>query len=396
MPTDNRNHAKSLHVTAKPVGSLCSLNCTYCYYAYADKPPAIGSAKSAIMSDATLEELIRGLVETSDTSEIHICWHGGEPLLAGMDFYERAVALQAQYCPPGRRFVNAFQTSGVGLDAEWARFLADNAFLVGLSIDGPKFLHDRCRHDRMGRSRFAASLSALHQLQRFGVPVNSLTTVGTHNFEHGARIYRFLKQLGFKFMQFIPVVERLNAKKRPAPPPGPAAKDEAMHPVADWSVPATGFGRFLNDVFDIWLRHDTGRVSVQNFDLLLRALLGAPSGLCVSARRCGDCLALEADGSLYACDHYVFPEYYLGKLGQETLGQLANRPSQHAFGEWKQESLPDDCLSCSFRQACHGGCPKHRFIPADRGHSRNYLCPSYKNFFAHAAPRMAERMTAPE
>jgi uncharacterized protein len=391
MASEYQRRSKAYHVTAKPVGSLCSLNCTYCYYAHSDKPLAIGGGKGSIMSEATLEALIRGLVETSDAPEIHICWHGGEPLLAGIGFYRRAVALQAQHCPPSRRFVNSFQTSGVGLDADWAKFLAENAFLVGISIDGPKFLHDRCRRDRVGRSRFSATLSAVHQLQRFGVATNSLTTVGAHNFDQGERIYRFLKELGFKFMQFIPVVERLNATERPAPPPGPGVKDTTTHQVAPWSVPADGFGRFLNDVFDVWLRHDAGRISVQSFDLLLNAMLGEPSSLCVFARQCGDCLALEADGGLYACDHYVFPEYYLGRLGDGTLEQLANQPQQAVFGEWKELSLPEECLSCTFRRACQGGCPKHRFNTTAQGHARNYLCPSYKKFFAHAAPRIAAR-----
>jgi len=393
MLSDHRSSV-SIHVTAKPVGALCSLSCTYCYYAQADKLRSIGGGKGMVMSDATLEALIRGLVEASDVPEIHICWHGGEPLLAGLDFYRRAVALQARHCPPGRRFVNALQTSGLGLDADWARFLREHDFLVGLSIDGPKFLHDRCRRDRMGRSRFAATLGAVQLLERFDVAVNSLTAVGAHNFEHGAKTYRFLKQLGFTFMQFIPVVERLDATGRPSAPPGPAGGEPSADPPAPWSVPADGFGRFLCDVFDIWSRHDRDRISVQNFDLLLRSMLGLPSGLCVFAPRCGDCVALEADGGLYACDHYVYPRYRLGDLAESGLASLVDRPLQRDFVRWKQESLPADCATCEFRLACHGGCPKHRFRTAERGHPGNYLCPSYRMFFGHAAPRLAQRRDA--
>lgn len=399
MPSEDRRSAtpfaSSFHVTAKPVGSLCSLNCTYCYYAQVDKLRAIAGGKGAIMTDAILEALIRGLLEASAAPEIHVCWHGGEPLLAGLDFYRRVVEIQARHCPPGRRFVNALQTSGVGLDADWARFLGEHDFLVGLSIDGPKFLHDRCRRDRMGRSRFAASLGAVQVLRRFGVAVNSLTAVGAHNFEHGARIYRFLKELGFAFMQFIPVVERLDAAGRPAPPPGPVAIEGTTDMPAPWSVPAEGFGRFLCDVFDVWSRHDQGRISVQNFDLLLRAMLGRPSGLCVYAARCGDCLALEADGGLYACDHYVYPAYRLGSLVGNPLAALVRQPAQDAFGRWKQTSLPEACTACDFRQACHGGCPKHRFVAAERGFAGNYLCPSYKRFFGYVAPRLAQRAKVP-
>jgi uncharacterized protein len=393
--TRGGNRGRPCHVTVKPVGALCALECSYCYYAQADKLAETGGRKSGIMSDATMAQLMHDLIDASDAPEMHICWHGGEPLLAGLSFYQRVIEVQAQLCPPGRRFVNALQTSGIGLDADWTRFFGRHGFLVGLSIDGPKFLHDRCRRDHMGRSRFGATLAAAERLIEGKVQVNSLTTVGAHNVEHGARIYRFLKALGFRFMQFIPIVERMGANARPARPPSMPGPDEADAGEANlaptpWSVPAHGFGQFLRDVFDAWMPRDRSRISVQNFDLLLGAMLGAPSGLCVHAESCGDCLALEADGSLYPCDHYVYPQLRLGQLGQQKLGEMVAEDRQRAFGRWKWSGLPQACRSCAFRRACHGGCPKHRFVTAEAGPPDNYLCPSYRQFFSYAVPRLAD------
>lgn len=366
------------NVMAKPGGPLCNLDCAYCFYV----------GKTALfpglrpMDEPLLERYVRDYIAAQPGDEAVFYWQGGEPTLLGVDFFRRVVALQRRHRPAGMRVSNALQTNGVRLDGEWARFLADERFLVGLSLDGPRRLHDRHRRDRQGRPSFDAVLAGLELLQRHGVAVNTLTVVHRDNCRHGRDIYRFLKGLGVAVMQFVPLVERCRADGTLAAPP-PADGDAVPAP---WSVPPGGFGAFLCAVFDDWVRTDVGRVFVQLFDVHLALSAGLPSPLCVFAETCGTSLAMEHDGSLYACDHYVYPDYRLGRLGEAALAELAAAPVLQAFGAAKRDGLPADCRACRYLPLCHGGCPKHRFAPG----GGNYLCPSYRRYFAHVAPAMAE------
>lgn len=370
--------AAAFSVMAKPAGALCNLDCRYCFYLdRADLAPRP-------MAGEVLERFIAEYVASQPGPEVTFYWQGGEPTLLGLDYFRRVTALQRRYAG-GRRIANALQTNGLLLDDGWARFLAEEGFLVGLSLDGPPRLHDLHRRDRQGQPSGAAVLAALERLQRHGVAVNTLTVVHRDTCRHGRTVYRFLKRLGVEVMQFIPLVERLRPNGSLAAPP-PADADARPAP---WSVPPGGYGGFLCEIFDDWIRADVGRVFVQPFDVALALWAGLPSPLCIFAETCGDALALEHDGSLYACDHYVFPDYRLGRLGEAPLAELAARPAQQAFGRAKRDTLPAECRSCRFLSVCHGGCPKHR-IAAGR---LNHLCPSYKRFFVHVAPAMA-RMTA--
>lgn len=368
---------------AKPAGARCNLDCAYCFYT--EKTGLFPLARP--MDEAMLERYVCDHMAAQPGDEVTFYWQGGEPILLGLDYFRHVVALQRRHAPAGKRIANVLQTNGVLIDDAWAGFLAEHGFLVGLSLDGPRRLHDRHRRDHQGRSSFDAVLAALACLQRHGVAVNTLTVVHRDNSRHGREIYRFLKRLGVEVMQFIPLVERLRPEGGLAPPPGPANDSTAT--VAPWSVPPGGYGAFLCEIFDDWVKTDVGRIFVQPFDIALALWAGLPSPLCVFAETCGDALALEHDGSVYACDHYVYPEYRLGRLDEIPLVELAASPAQRAFGLAKRETLPTECRACPFLFACHGGCPKHRIAAG----AANHLCPSYRRFFAHIAPTMT-RMVA--
>ncbi|MEE8393147.1 MAG: anaerobic sulfatase maturase [Rhodospirillales bacterium] len=368
----------------KPIGPKCNLNCGYCYYL--EKERLYGETSRFPMSDGVLEVFIRDYLKAHrEADEVTFVWQGGEPTLLGRSFFSKALALQRRHCPPGLKISNSLQTNGMLLDQRWAVFLRDNGFLVGLSIDGPRRLHDRYRETPQGAPTFEAVRRALRLLQREGVDFNTLSVVHRANARHGRRVYRFLRGEGVRFMQFIPLVERLGPDGRLAPP---GAAPEAVK-VAPWSVPPQGYGRFMHAVFDEWRRRDAGSVFVRLFDVQLGLWSGLASGLCIFAETCGQDLALEHNGDLYACDHYVYPSHELGNINQRPIGELARAPGQRRFGEDKRDSLPTHCRQCEFLFACNGGCPKHRFAPAPDGQpTLNYLCPSYKHFFGFAGPTL--------
>jgi uncharacterized protein len=374
-------------VMAKPVSAACNLSCRYCYYLHrSEKEPA------RRMGRDVLEAYIRDTIAAQPGApEIVFGWQGGEPTLAGLRFFEEAVALQERYRPTAMRIVNALQTNGTLLDEEWASFLREHGFLVGLSLDGPAHFHDPLRRDLKGRLSHARAVRALALLLHAGVEVNTLTVVHRLNYQHGRQVYRFLRRLGSRHMQFIPLVERITGENRFAAPP----REEPQAPVAPWTAPPDGFGKFLCDVFDDWRAKDVGRVFVQIFEEHACVLADLPARLCVFASDCRGTPILEANGDLYSCDHYAYPAYRLGNILQTPIGELARSGRQIEFGQAKADSLPEQCARCEFLAACFGGCPKHRFSSGKAGEKPvSYLCASYRKFFAHTAAQLARIVRA--
>jgi len=330
------------------------------------------------MSDATLELYIRQLVESHRADTVNIAWQGGEPTLMGLDFYRRAMALAEKYRRPGMKYLHTLQTNGTLLDDEWAAFFKQHDFLIGISIDGPRDVHDVYRVDKGGRPTFDRVMRGLRLLQKHGVEHNVLTTVNGVNADYPLEVYRFLRDdAGATWMQFIPVVERIGAD-------GSALLQEGTR-VSERSVGPDQFGRFLCAVFDEWVRRDVGRIFVQTFEATLRNWLGMrTSGMCVFNETCGAGPALEHNGDLYSCDHFVEPKHLLGNIRNEHMIEMVASPRQLKFGRDKRDSLPRCCLECDVRFACHGECPKNRFIPAPGGEpGLNYLCAGFKEFFHH-------------
>lgn len=374
--------AQPFHVMTKPSGPLCNLDCQYCFYL--EKERLYPGTTDWGMSDAVLESFIRQHIEAhASLPVVSFAWQGGEPTLRGVEFFERVVALQAQYAG-GRTIENAIQTNGILIDERWCAFLAEHQFLVGLSVDGPEELHDRYRRDRGGQPTFAAVMRALDRLKAHRVAFNTLTVVHRENVTRPLDVYRFLRETGSGFIQFIPVVER--AAVAPAPESlsllGP--DDAARAHVTPWSVDPVAYGEFLVAVFEEWVRRDVGRVFVQQFDVSLETWSGLEASLCVFRETCGRALALEHNGDVYSCDHFVYPQYRLGNLMNESLGAMVESPAQQAFGDAKRDRLPVECRECDVRFACHGECPKHRFVRSrDGSRDLNYLCAAYKRFFRH-------------
>ncbi|BEO62850.1 regulatory protein [Serratia marcescens] len=372
-------------VMAKPTGSVCNIDCTYCFYL--EKEALYPERQQNWrMSDETLELYIQQHILAQDGEQVMFSWQGGEPTMMGLPFFRRIVELCQKYAG-GKRIQHALQTNGLLLNDEWARFFAEHRFLIGISIDGPQALHDRYRTSRSGKGTHAQVLSALTLLQEHGVEFNTLTVVGKHNVGQAREVYEFLLAAGSRHIQFIPLVERLSTAESAALKlvmPG-----ESAATLAPWTVPAWQYGEFLNQIFDIWVRRDVGRVSVQMFDVALSAWCEQPPVLCVFAETCGHAFALEANGDLYNCDHFVYPEHRLGNIHQQDIRTLNNSEQAHAFGHAKKASLTPDCRQCEFRFVCHGGCPKHRFAVSPSGHpGHNYLCPGYKHFFRHISREM--------
>jgi uncharacterized protein len=359
----------AFHVMTKPRGAICNLDCTYCYFLSKER---LYPNSDFRMTGELLESYVRQYIEAQCVPEVTFAWQGGEPTLMGLDFYRQVVALQAKYCRPGMTILNTLQTNGVLLDDEWCHFFHEYAFLIGLSIDGPRELHDAYRVDRGGQGTFDRVMRAVELLEHHRVEFNVLTTVHAANAPHALEVYRFLRdEVSTRFIQFIPIVERDNLTG--------FQEGEA---ITERSVTARQYGDFLIEIFEEWARHDVGRVYVQMFDVALAAWAGLPPGLCVFAESCGGALALEHTGDLYACDHYVEPGYRLGNIQEIPLSELAASPAQRAFGLAKRETLPRQCLECEVRFACHGGCPKDRVLTtADGEPGLNYLCEGYRTFF---------------
>lgn len=370
-----KSEARPFHVMAKPGGPLCNLDCTYCYYLR--KKEMFGPGATFRMSPDVLEAYVRGYIEAHPGPEVTFGWQGGEPTLLGVDFFRAAVTLQEQYRKPGTRILNTLQTNGTRVDDAWCEFLAANRFLVGISIDGPPELHDAYRLDKGGSPTSGRVLDGLSRLQDYDVDVNVLCTVNSRNADHPRDVYRFFVDSGLEFVQFIPIVD--------------LAPDGT---VAPWSVAGAAWGSFLNGVFDTWLRRDVGTVFVQLFDVALEAAVGMEPTLCVHASTCGRGLAIEHDGSVYACDHYVLPTHRLGTVETDDFAAMLDSPQQRRFGADKRDGLPASCRACPVLAYCNGGCPKDRLAKTAAGEpGLNHLCAGYYAFFTHARPTL-ERMAA--
>lgn len=380
----------AFHVMTKPSGAICNLDCKYCFYL--EKEKLYPGTTDFFMKPDTLEHYVRQYIESQDVPEIHFAWQGGEPTLLGVPFFEKAVELQKKYCPPGKKIFNAFQTNGTLVDEAWCAFFKKNDFLIGLSIDGPKAVHNRYRVTKGGGDTWDKVMNALALLKKHAVEFNTLTVVNRELSKAPLEIYRFLKEHGSGYMQFIPLVERKgNEVGTLATPPVYNTKGELeeVSSVTPWSVQPGDYGTFLSTIFDEWVRHDVGKVFVQLFDVQLGIWMGHPSTLCLFSETCGKALALEHNGDLYSCDHYVYPEHRLGNLFKENLGDMVRSEAQKKFGNDKRDSLPKYCRDCEVRFACNGECPKHRFFRTPDGEGGlNYLCTGYKRFFKHIDPYM--------
>ena len=371
----------SFHIMAKPVGPVCNLGCKYCFYL--EKENLYPNTSEWRMSDEVLESYIRQYVEAQSVPVVSFAWQGGEPTLLGVDYFRKVVELEKKYAN-GKRIENAFQTNGVLLNDEWGEFLAKNQFLVGLSIDGPRKLHDKYRVDKSGRPTFDKVMRGLGYLKKHRVEFNTLSVVQRHNAYHPLEVYHFLKDIGSGFMQFIPIVERIASASAPNGLVLISPNSDVPATVSPWSVEPIQFGRFLSAIFDEWVRHDVGKYFVQIFDVALESWLGMEPALCVFRETCGSAMAIEHNGDLYSCDHYVYPENKLGNIIENPLSTLVNSRQQQQFGQDKRDTLPRYCRECDFRFACNGECPKHRFLRTPDGEEGlNYLCQGYKIFFGH-------------
>lgn len=384
------------HLMVKPSGSTCNLDCRYCFFLSKE---ALYPGSDHRMSEATLQAYLGQLLASHRAPEVTIAWQGGEPTLMGLPFFEHAVALAETLKRPDQRLQHTIQTNGIALDDEWCAFLAAKKFLVGLSVDGPRELHDAYRLTRAGKGSFELVMNGWRALRRHGVEFNILCTVNAANEAHGRRVYRFLRdELDARFVQFIPIVERATERTIEIADRGWSASPHGKRPlytqagnlVTRRSVSPEGYGRFLIDVFEEWVRRDVGRVFVQLFDVTLEAMFGRHL-LCVHAPTCGNALALEHNGDVYACDHFVEPDYRLGNLHETPLLELVGSARQQAFGAAKRETLTRQCRSCEVRDLCHGDCPKERFATSRDGEpGQSYLCSGLYAFFTHARPAMRQ------
>jgi uncharacterized protein len=370
----------------KPVGSACNLACRYCYYL--DKAD-LYSRRQAKMPPEVLERYVERYISSCSSPVVTFVWHGGEPLLAGLEYFRLAMKLQQRYAG-GKKIENALQTNGRLVTQEWCQFFRAHGFLVGVSIDGPQDIHDACRCTAGGQPSFEKVMRAVELMSRLRVEYNTLSVVSRLSEGRGAEVYRFLKSIGSRFMQLLPALEHtvsVGAGRREAiVSPGVAGSH-----LAPWSVSAQGFGEFMRDIFDEWVVADVGRYYVQLFDAALAQWVGAPPGLCTLAETCGAALVVEHNGDVYSCDHFVYPEHKLGNLMHDDLTAMLSSPQQFKFGVDKRNGLPRECLRCRYYFACRGECPKHRFaLSADGERNKNALCEGYKLFFAHVEPYMQQ------
>lgn len=359
------------HIMAKPRGAICNLDCKYCYFLSKER---LYPQSDFRMSETLLEAYTRQYLESQRASEITFAWQGGEPTLIGMDFFRQALAYQQKYRKPNVQITNTIQTNGVLLDDKWCEFFAENGFLVGISLDGTREMHDTYRVDKGGSPTFDRVMRGIALLKQYHIPFNILTTIHAGNADEPLTVYRFLRdEVGAEFLQFIPIVERENS-----------TGFQEGSTVTSRSVTAQQYGDFLIAIFDEWVRHDVGQVFVQIFDVALGAWLGEPAGLCIFAETCGDALALEHNGDVYSCDHFVEPKHFVGNIIDIPLIEIATSEQQWQFGLAKRDALPRYCRECDVRFACNGECPKNRFTTTPDGEpGLNYLCAAYKAFFHH-------------
>lgn len=354
----------NFHILAKPTGAKCNLDCKYCFFLSKDK---LYPKSNFRMSDEVLEAYIKQTIQTQNSPEVIFSWQGGEPTLMGLDFFKRAMDLERKHQRSETVILNTLQTNGILINDDWCKFFKQNNFLIGISLDGTKELHNYYRVDKRGHGTFDKVMNAIHLLKKHAVDFNLMTTVNSKNANHPLELYKFFRdELQAEFIQFIPVVEKLN------------------NDVSEESVTARQWGDFLNTVFDEWVKKDVGKIFVQMFDAALASWYGLPSSMCIFSEKCGASLALEHNGDLYSCDHYVEPTFLIGNILEHPTNHLVASEKQIKFGNAKLDTLPSDCLNCSVRFACHGECPKNRFIKTTNGESGlNYLCEGYKAFFKH-------------
>ena len=378
--------AAGFHIMTKPIGPICNLDCKYCFYL--EKENLYPNTRHWAMPPEVLERYIQQYIAAQPFDEVHFAWQGGEPTLLGVDFFRNVIELQRRYAG-GKSIHNALQTNATLIDDDWGQFLAEHNFLVGVSLDGPRELHDHYRVDKGNGPTFDRVMRGLQKLQEHNVEFNTLTVVNRHNSQYPLEVYRFLKEVGSGFMQFIPVVERKAAE------PGsdglvliqPSFDRSAE--VTEWSVEPLEYGVFLAQIFDEWVKKDVGRYFVQQFDVALESWLGMDASLCVFRKTCGSALAMEHGGDLYSCDHFAYPENKLGNIMEINLEQMVGSQQQEKFGLDKLNSLPRMCRECEVRFAYNGECPKRRFLKTPDGEpGLNYLCAGYKHFFHHIDPFM--------
>lgn len=375
--------ARPLYVMTKPVGAVCNLACAYCYYL--EKANLYKDTSKHVMSDELLEKFIREYIGSQTMHEVLFTWHGGETLMRPLSFYRKVVELQRQYAG-GHAIDNCIQTNGTLLTDEWCEFFKENHWLVGISIDGPQEFHDEYRKNRSGRPSFAKVMQGIRLLNKHGVEWNAMAVVNDYNADYPLEFYHFFKEIGCRYIQFAPIVERLSKHEDGRYLATPLQPGEQL---ADFSVSPEQWGNFLCTFFDEWVRNDVGQIFIQLFDSTLANWVGEQPGVCSMAKTCGHAGVMEFNGDVYACDHYVFPEFKLGNIYQQTLVEMMYSERQMEFGQMKQKSLPSQCRACEFLFACNGECPKNRFATTASGEpGLNYLCKGYHRFFKHVAPYM--------
>ena len=379
------------HIMAKPMGALCNIRCDYCFYL--EKCSFFSQDENFKMSDPVLENYIRKYIQTQKIPEISFVWQGGEPMLAGIDFYKRVVELQKKYAA-GKSIKNSLQTNGILLTEQWCEFLYENNFMVGLSLDGPKHIHDLHRKDKAGNGTFQSVMKGFNLLKKYNIDFNIMACVSKEASYEPLEIYMFFKSIGAKFIQFTPVVERLPDERdlelglRNSSPP--KSKPEDMEKkVTEWSVEPTKFGDFLIEIFDQWVKNDVGDIFVMNFEWALTSWIGLQSTICIFSDECSGCSIIEHNGDIYSCDHFVFPDYKIGNILEDMPNKLMSSKVQREFGKRKKESLTSTCKECEVLFACKGECPRHRFEKDLIGeYGQSYLCKGYKKYFRHIHPYM--------
>ena len=376
--------AKPLYVMLKPAGAHCNLACKYCYYL--EKNKLYPTAQRHLMSDEMLEQFTREYIEAQTMNQVLFTWHGGEPLLRSIDFYRKALSLQQKYAR-GRRIDNVIQTNGTLLTDEWCEFFAQNHWLVGISIDGPQPDHDHYRLTAAGKPSWQKVMHGIKLLKKHGVEWNAMAVVNAYNANHPMEFYRFFKENGCQFLQFTPIVERLTRHEDGRTLASLADKNEI--PLSEASVTPEQWGYFLSAIFDEWVRKDVGKIFVEIFDCTLANWMGISPGICAYSKECGHAGVMEHNGDVYSCDHFVFPEYKLGNIRDHSLIDMLYGEQQQEFSRLKHSSLPRQCKECDMEFACHGECPKNRFMKDKYGDSGlNYLCPGYYHYYQHVAPYM--------
>lgn len=374
------------YVMAKPNGSSCNLNCSYCYYI--EKEKLYQSRRNSQMSDETLEKYIKSYIQAQPIPEVLFTWHGGETLLRDISFYKKVIQLQKSY-GRGRIVDNSLQTNGTLLNDEWCRFFKDNNFLIGISIDGPEHCHDIYRKNKGGKETFSQVMKGIELLQKHGVEFNTLSVINDYNVDYPLEIYNFFKEIGSQYMQFSPIVERIHKNNAPTGLKLMSPEDRSEFIIAPWTVDPKKFGQFYISIFDEWIKKDVGKYFIQLFDAALAGTVGEMPCICIFSETCGHATVMEFNGDMYACDHYVFPEYKIGNIRTHTIYEMAFSEKQLHFGMDKRDTLPIQCMECEFLKICNGECPKNRILNDKYGeHGLNYLCEGYYAFWRHSKPYM--------